>query len=87
VAAEVRFPVRGARAMNPTATEIAESDAWKQMLSQLDLQLWNEFKRAKLNDTEELLKVQARRWALDVIRSELERELPKRSINLQKSHQ
>lgn len=73
--------------MNLTAEDLAESDVWKQALARLDLELWSEFKRAKLNDTEELLKVQARRWALDVIQGELERELPKRSINLQKSHQ
>ena len=71
--------------MTPTPEEILESDVWKQALRDIEQDLWNDYGRLSLGNTDGLLKVQMCRWALHRISAEIAARLTtKSSINLHK---
>jgi hypothetical protein len=57
------------------AEAILTNPVWQQAWDRLEVELWHAFQGAAADDTVELRGIAMRRWALSVIRAELERTM------------
>lgn len=61
--------------MTVRAEDIINSEVWRDSMESIDQQLWKEFSNAPLGDVEAIQKVRFCRWAVQRIRSELEKRM------------